>query len=100
MSEITPAELSARVSDDDDESVVLDVQPADDFDAWHVPGSVNLDISDELNEDAEAAKAALSSLPEDRELIVVCTAGEPALIAADFLREMEYDVKTLTCHRP
>lgn len=100
MGEITPAELSARISEKNEETVVLDVQPQEDFDAWHVPGSVNLDITDDLNEDAAAAKEALATIPDDREVVVVCTAGEPAVIAADYLREMGYDVKTLTCHHP
>lgn len=100
MSEITPAELSARLSEDGEGPYVLDVQPAADFEDWHVPGSVNIDIAEVLSDDPDAAKAALSSVPENREVVLVCTAGEPAVLAADYLREMEYDVKTLTCHRP
>lgn len=96
MSEITPAELSARLSEDDEGLFLLDVQPATDFEDWHVPGSVNLDIAEELREDPDAAKAALSTVPDDRDVVLVCTAGEPAILAADYLQEMEYDVKTLT----
>lgn len=100
MGSITPAEFSARLSGRGEEPFVLDVQPAEDFEDWHVPGSVNLDIAEELNEDPDAAKAALSTVPIDREVIVVCSAGEGAIRAADYLEEMAYDVKTLTCHRP
>lgn len=100
MRDITPAELSARLADEGEEPFVLDVRAEADFADWHVPGSVNLDIANELNRDGAAAKAALSSIPRDREVVLVCTAGELAVRAADHLREMGYDVGLLACHRP
>lgn len=100
MDAITPAELAARRAGDGEAPFVLDVQPAADFEDWHVPGSVNLDIVDELQAGGDAADAALSAVPRDREVVLVRTAGEAAGLAADHLREMGYDVKTLACHRP
>lgn len=98
MAEITPSELSARLTADDD-TFVLDVQRVADFEDWHVPGSVNIDVYDELHTDLEAARDALLSIPEE-EVILTCTAGPASEKAAELLRGAGYEVKTLACHRP
>lgn len=98
MASITPADLSRRLHRDD--VFVLDVRRAPDFDEWHVPGSENIDVLDELRTDPEAAKDALSAVPAGREVVVVRAAGPPAEMAAAVLREMGYDVHTLACTRP
>lgn len=100
MRSISPTELSARLSGSGEKPFVLDVQPAEDFADWHVPGSRNLAVHDELRADPGAAKAALAEIPRGREVIVVRTAGEEADLAADYLDGMGYDVKTLACQRP
>lgn len=100
MEEISPSELSARLDDDHGGPLVLDVRSPADFARWHVPGSVNLDIRDELSDGLESAKTALSRLPENSEVVVACTAGEVAVLAAEYLRELGYDVKLLACHYP
>lgn len=99
MTEITPAELAARLGEGDG-TVVLDVRPEAEYADWHVPGSVNVDIADELRQDADAARAALSTLPRDRTVVLAGMAGEASALAADQLRELGHDVRTLTCHRP
>ncbi len=97
VEELTPADLSARMGDDGDDPFVLDVQPEADYEAWHVPGSENIDIFDELRTDPDAARDVLSTIPEDAEVIVTRTAGPPSERAAQHLHEMGYDVKTLAC---
>jgi len=65
MAEISPTELSDRLRDGDDESedvLVLDIRHRDEYDEWHVPDSVNIDIYDELTDDPETAKDALEDL--------------------------------------
>jgi glyoxylase-like metal-dependent hydrolase (beta-lactamase superfamily II) len=99
MAEISPTELSDRLRDGDDESedvLVLDIRHRDEYDEWHVPDSVNVDIYDELTDDPETAKDALEDLPADREIVTVCTAGIVSQTAAEVLREMGYDASTLT----
>jgi len=99
MAEISPTELSDRLRDGDDESedvLVLDIRHRDEYDEWHVPDSVNIDIYDELTDDPETAKDALEDLPADREIVTVCTAGIVSQTAAEVLREMGYDASTLT----
>jgi len=74
MAEISPTELSDRLRDGDDESedvLVLDIRHRDEYDEWHVPDSVNIDIYDELTDDPETAKDALEDLPADREIVTV-----------------------------
>lgn len=100
MSTISPRELSERRSGAGPDPYVLDVRPPVDFEDWHVPGSVNLDLADALRADPESARPALASVPRDREVVVVRAAGEPAETAASLLREMGHDVRTLACRRP
>jgi rhodanese-related sulfurtransferase len=84
---------------EDGDPFVLDVQPAEDYEAWHVPGSTNIDIAEELRSDPEAAREALRSIPSD-EVVLTCAAGEASKQAADHLRELGYEVRLLSCLRP
>lgn len=99
MSQITPSRLSARLDAPDDDPFVLDVQPAEDYEDWHVPGSTNIDIAEELRSDPEAAREALRAIPSD-EVILTCAAGEASEQAADHLRDLGYEVRLLSCLRP
>lgn len=99
MSEIIPLKLSARFEAEDDDPFVLDVQPAADYEAWHVPGSTNLDISEALRTDPRAAREALLTIPAD-EVILTCAAGEASTAAAEQLPELGYEVRLLSCMRP
>lgn len=97
---ITPADLSARLADASQGPFVLDVRPGAEYEAWHVPGSENIDLHQELHAVPAAAKAVLATIPDDREVVVACNAGIAAERAAEYLRELGYDVATLACHRP
>lgn len=100
MSAITPAALSARLATvDDDDPYVLDVQPESDYEDWHIPGSMHLDVYEELRNEPEAARAALRTIPGN-EVVIVRTAGAASEKAAELLRELGYDVKMLACRRP
>ncbi len=102
MTELTPDRF-ARKSDDD--LLILDVRPEEAYEEWNVPGSVNVDIYDELQADSDAAKAVLADrvdgdeVLEERadadEIVTVCAAGIVAERATELLREMGYDAKTL-----
>ncbi|MFD1564603.1 rhodanese-like domain-containing protein [Haloarchaeobius amylolyticus] len=95
MTDVPPDELSARLQDDDDDVLVLDVRHQDDYDEWHIPDSVNVDVYDELQDDPETATKRLDELPDDREIVTVCAAGVVARTATDVLREQGYDATTL-----
>jgi len=94
MTAITPAELDERLGTDD-EPLVLDVRHAEAFEDWHVPGSENVDVYDELQNGVEDAKVALGSLPDDREIVTVCAAGVVSRTATEVLDELGYEARTL-----
>ncbi|WP_340101833.1 rhodanese-like domain-containing protein [Salinibaculum salinum] len=48
MTEIEPDRLSERLQADDEGVVVLDVRYEADFEEWHIPDSVNIDVYDKL----------------------------------------------------
>ncbi len=81
---------------DDDALFVLDVRREAEYEEWHVDGSHNLPIYDELLEnDLSGLEAALDDIPADREIAVVCVAGITSADAAAFLRDREYDARSL-----
>ncbi|NHN49371.1 MBL fold metallo-hydrolase [Halostella sp. JP-L12] len=96
MQTITPEELSERLRNDDDEPLVLDIRHQEDFEEWHIPGSLNVDVYDALIEDPERAKEDLSDLPDKERVVTVCAAGVVSQTATEVLREMNYDAVTLT----
>lgn len=96
MSEITPEELSAQLQNDDSEPLVLDIRYQGDFEEWHIPGSLNVDVYDELTNHPEQAKDPLSDLPHEKQIVTVCAAGAVSHTATEVLQELDYDVVTLT----
>jgi glyoxylase-like metal-dependent hydrolase (beta-lactamase superfamily II)/rhodanese-related sulfurtransferase len=95
MTAITPENLEARLEASDEAPYLLDIRHEDDYEDWHIPGSQNVDVYGELKEDPEAARTALAQVPDDREVVTVCTAGVVSQTATEQLREMGYDAKTL-----
>ena len=96
MQEISPEELSEQLQNTDEEPLVLDIRHEEDFAEWHIPGSINVDVYDELTEDPEQAKEALSELPEDDQIVTICAAGIVSETATGVLQELDYDAVTLT----
>ena len=95
MPEITADELSERLQTDSDPPLVVDIRNEDEFEDWHIPGSQNVPVYDDLKNNPEAAKASLSDLPDDEEIVTVCAAGVMSETATEILREMGYEAKTL-----
>lgn len=95
MAEISPYELDWRLQDDGDDLLVLDVRHESDYEAWHIPGSRNVDVYDDLAEDPLRATDALEALPDDREIVTVCAAGVLSDRATDVLVDLGYDAVTL-----
>ncbi|UPV76930.1 MBL fold metallo-hydrolase (plasmid) [Halorussus limi] len=96
MTEISPNELSERLQTDEEDVLVLDIRHEEDYDDWHIPGSINVDVYDRLTDDPYAAKDALKELPDGKEIVTVCAAGVASQSATDILLEMGYDATTLT----
>jgi glyoxylase-like metal-dependent hydrolase (beta-lactamase superfamily II)/rhodanese-related sulfurtransferase len=96
MPEIRPVVLSERLRIDREDLLVLDIRHREDYEDWHIPGSVNVDVYDELTNDPGSAKDELAELPEDKEIVTICAAGVVSKTATDVLQELEYDAATLT----
>ncbi|MXR20416.1 MBL fold metallo-hydrolase [Halobacterium bonnevillei] len=96
MSELSPAEFSEQLHTDGGAPLVLDIRHEADYDDWHIPGSVNVDVYDKLTNDPEAAKDELSEVPDDREVVTICAAGVVSQTATEVLQDMGYDATTLT----
>jgi len=64
MSEIAPDGLSRRLQTDGSDGLVLDIRHREDFEDWHIPGSGNVDVYDELVDDPETAKDSLADIPD------------------------------------
>jgi glyoxylase-like metal-dependent hydrolase (beta-lactamase superfamily II) len=94
MAEISPETLGDRLQNGDD-LLVVDIRHESEYDDWHIPESVNIDVYDELTDNPEASTDALGDLPEDKEIVTVCAAGIVADTATDVLEALEYDAKTL-----
>lgn len=94
MTELTPDELSDQLQGDD-APLVVDIRNEKEYEEWHIPGSENVPVYDELTDSPQAAAEALSALPQEREIVTVCAAGVLSQTATDLLREMGHDAKTL-----
>lgn len=95
MSEISPNELSNRLQADDGDLIVLDIRSEAEFENWHIPGSENVPVYDELKENPENADQALSDMPKESEIVTVCAAGVLSQKATERFQKMGYDAKTL-----
>lgn len=94
MSEISPETLSDRLQSDD-KPLVLDIRHEDEYEDWHIPGSENIPIYEDLKNDREEARDSLTDIPEDQEVVTVCAAGVLSQDATELLRDLGYNAKTL-----
>lgn len=74
---------------------LLDIRRRSDYNAGHIPGSVNIDVYDALRTHKFSAIRAVENLPIDRPIIVVCYRGRTATIATRFLESVGYNAVTL-----
>jgi glyoxylase-like metal-dependent hydrolase (beta-lactamase superfamily II) len=96
MQELSPEELSEQLQNGSESPLVLDIRHEEDFEEWHIPGSINIDVYDELTDDPEQARDAFSDLPEDEQIVTICAAGVVSETATGVLRGLDYDAVTLT----
>ncbi|USZ72257.1 MBL fold metallo-hydrolase [Natronosalvus halobius] len=96
MSKIRPKQLGNRLQTDTDDLLVLDIRHTEEYDDWHIPDSINVDVYDELANNPNTAKEALATLPDEKEIVTVCAAGVVSQTATDVLEELGYEAATLT----
>jgi rhodanese-related sulfurtransferase len=69
-------------------AALLDVREPDEFVRGHLPGAVNLPLSE--------LRRRLHEVPRGRELWVYCAAGQRAYFAQRLLRQLGHDAKNLS----
>jgi glyoxylase-like metal-dependent hydrolase (beta-lactamase superfamily II) len=89
---VTADELRQAL-DRGDELTVLDVRPREDFEGWHVPGSRNLPVYEDLKAGDTRALAEID--PDAEPVVTVCGRGAVADRATQALREAGVDARTL-----
>ena len=88
--EIPAGEVLDRLSGGE-ELYLLDVRHADAFDRWHIEGSTNLPVYDELAAgDASAIERRLDAFPADRDIVIVCNTGNKSVLPARVLQRHGY----------
>jgi rhodanese-related sulfurtransferase len=78
--ELTPAEAIRWMNDDN--TVIVDISPAAEFNRGHIVNARNLQPSRLAKPDAELEKL------KDKKLLVVCRSGQTAVPAASNLKKM------------
>lgn len=73
---------------------VLDVRPAHERAEWSIPGSLYIDLYDDLKAGQTRGLAGLA-FPSDRPVVTVCGAGKTSLVAANYLRQQGLDARSL-----
>ncbi|KAB1193173.1 rhodanese-like domain-containing protein [Haloferax sp. MBLA0076] len=80
VSEIDPDEVESRL-DDDDPPLVVDVSTPADFEAGHIPGSINVPLDDLVSN--------LGRISGARHIVTVCPQGEASIQAVRLLSAYE-----------
>ena len=93
MGAMRPETLAERLEAED--VFVLDLRPADEFEAYHIDGSYNAPVYHELQADGEALEPYLEDLPADTEIVTVCRVGACARDATTALADRGFESVTL-----
>jgi len=70
------------------DGVVVDVRGAEEFDLWHIPGSIHLPLGE--------LRARVAELPKDKMLFLVCKSGFRSYLAYRVLSQLGYRCATLS----
>lgn len=93
MKSIKPKEL---LNSGNGPILVLDIRNKNKFDEWHIPGSQNIDVYNDIwAGNFEDVRKKLSKLPKDREIVTVCNAGVTSQNASMLLESMGYSTFVL-----
>ena len=74
---------------------IVDVQPADAFAEWHIPGSIHVDKYQALKDGDKHALAGVE-LPRGAPVVTVCPRGNTSRLAAAQLRARGYDASSFS----
>lgn len=76
-SEVNASEIEERLAVYQRDCILLDVRESDEYDAGHIPGALNIPLSQ--------LPSRLSELKKDRSIILICLSGGRARAAAKIL---------------
>lgn len=79
---ISLSEVETKVQDG---YVILDVREVEEFEAGHIPNSINKPLS-------ELKTGDFSNLTKDEKYIVICRSGNRSVTASNILSEEGYDI--------
>ena len=92
MEFITAKELLENKKD----FLVLDIRDENKFRQNTVPGSINIDVYNDIHEgNYETERKKLSVLPKEKEIALVCNRGSTTQPACQILESMGYRAKVL-----
>ncbi|AGB39400.1 MBL fold metallo-hydrolase [Natronococcus occultus] len=93
---VAPSELKARI-DAGEDVTLLDARMESDYEEWRIDGdtveSVNIPYFEFLDEEIDAD--VLATIPDDREVTVLCAKGGASEFVAGALKDRGYDVNHL-----
>ncbi len=93
MQTITSKEL---IDGNDKSLLVLDIRGEDKYNEWHIKGSENIDVYNDIwGGNFDAVKHKLSRLPKDKKIVTVCNAGVTSQNASMLLESMGYQTLIL-----
>ncbi len=92
VKEVTPWDFGRRFKSDSELPLLLDIREPAEFDALHIPGSINvprgvLEQSCEWDYDETVPELAGR---RDQEIVVICRSGKRSVLAADVMQQMGF----------
>lgn len=92
MQTLSPKELVKSK----DNVLILDIRDPQTFNDWHIPGSENIDVYQDIWQgNVEAVKQKLSQLPKEKKIVTVCNAGVTSQKASTILESLGYETTVL-----
>jgi glyoxylase-like metal-dependent hydrolase (beta-lactamase superfamily II) len=83
LNEINTATLQAWL-DNGHNVEVIDIRPRQDYEAWHIPGSLNVDAYQAIYAHSPGPLAQYNP-PDGQQVVVVCFVGQTSKVAAQYL---------------
>jgi glyoxylase-like metal-dependent hydrolase (beta-lactamase superfamily II)/rhodanese-related sulfurtransferase len=91
--EIEPATLKQKI-DRGEDIFILDVRTPEEYQAWKISYDRHKDLP-LIPIDQLSSKKALNQIPRDKEIAIVCSHGYRSMIAAEFLTQLGYNVRSV-----
>lgn len=73
---------------------ILDIRPVHEREEWHIPGSIHVDVYDELKKNNSEVLKSID-LDKSVPVVTVCAGGKTSLIASELLQKAGYKAYSL-----